>query len=203
MAAGFNVSFVGSQSSGPAWVPAAAHAHEGHSGWRIAQITGILPTWATFKPDVITLLLGTNDIGQNHSTTEVVADMDALLAATFAALPQTRVLVGTVLDMVNSVNPQWSGAVAAFNSALPAVVAKHAPGAMLVDLAGATRLCTPDADPLRRLCAECNGPATGCTPAGYYDRVHPTAAGYSMLAGVWAAALGPVLEGLAATAPSS
>lgn len=191
--AGFNVSTVGSLRAGPAWLPASANLHEGHSGWRIAQLTGILPTWAAFEPDVITLLAATNDVGTNHTLAQILADMESLLSATAAALPRAKVLVGTVLNMVNSLNPQWSTMVRAVNEALPALVAKY--GYVLVDLAGASGLCTPDASPLRRLCAECNSP-TMCNST-YYDRVHPTAAGYDLLAGVWAAALGPVLEALA------
>ena len=191
--AGFNVTFVGSLSGGPAWAPPSALRHEGHSGWRIAQLTAILPQWSLLVPDVVLVLLGTNDIGQNHTLAEVSADMATLLSATAAALPRARVFVGTVLNMVNSKSPQWTPAVAAFNAALPAIVAKY--GATLVDLAGATGMCTPDASPLQRLCSECNSASAGCVPPGaFYDRVHPTAAGYSLIAGVWAAALGHALQ---------
>lgn len=96
--------------------------------------------------------------------------------------------------MVNSIHPQWQPVVAAFNAQLPALAASF--GASIADLAAVTGLCTPDSSPLRRLCAECNGPASGCEPAGSYDRIHPTAAGYALVAGVWAGILGPLLQAM-------
>jgi lysophospholipase L1-like esterase len=194
-AAGFNVTMVGTQTSGPAWLPAAGQSHEGHPGWTIDQIKSILPTWAALKPDVILLMLGTNDIGQGHPIAQVVADMSALLTATAAALPASRLVVSTVLNMVNSNHTEWPPVVHAFNAQLPSLVAE-AKGT-LADVAGVTGLCTPDNGALQRLCAECNGPSSGCEPKGYYDRVHPTAAGYSLMAGAWAATLGPLLQALA------
>lgn len=193
-AAGFNVTFVGTQSSGPAWLPATGQHHEGHPGWRIDQILQILPTWAALKPDVILLLLGTNDIGQGHPLAEVASNLTTLLNATVAALPAARIVVGTVLNMVNSANPQWEATVTALNGQIPALAARF--GATVADLAAVSGLCNADTSPLRRLCAECNGPASGCEPPGSFDRIHPTAAGYDLLAGAWAGVLGPLLQGL-------
>jgi lysophospholipase L1-like esterase len=184
-AAGLNVTMVGTQKSGPSWLPATGSAHEGHPGWTIKQILNILPSWAALKPDIILLLLGTNDIGQGHPETEVATDMIALLNATVTALPASRIIISTVLNMVNSAHPEWPPVVSAFNAQLPSI-AQHF-GATIADLAGETGLCTPNTGPLKRMCSECNGPV--CQPAGSYDRVHPTAAGYSLMAGAWAAAL--------------
>lgn len=186
-ASGFNTTFVGTQTAGPAWLP--QRSHEGHPGWRIAQLTGIIGKWAPLQPDIVLVLLGTNDIGQNHTQYQLTADMTALLNATVQAIPNVRIIIGTVLNMVNSLNPQWQPAVQAYNAALPAIASNF--GASIADLNADTGLCTPETGPLQRMCAECNPPAC---PAGTYDRVHPTAAGYSLMAGVWAAALAPVLE---------
>ena len=59
-------------------------------------------------------------------------------------------------------------------------------------------MCFGPESPLRTLCAVCNGPCGGynpaeCPPAGY-SYCHPSAAGYEMMAGVWAAALLPTLR---------
>jgi lysophospholipase L1-like esterase len=190
-AAGFNVTMVGTQNSGPSWLPAGAHAHEGHPGWTINQIKTILPTWAALKPDFILIMLGTNDIGQEHPLSQVITDMTSLLSATVAALPESQLVVSTVLNMVNSNHSEWPPVIQAFNAQLPALTARF--NATLADLAVVTGLCTPNDSPLQRLCAECNGPVSGCLPIGSYDRVHPTAADYSMMAGAWAAALSPLL----------
>lgn len=45
-AAGFNVTFVGTQSSGPAWLPATGQHHEGHPGWR-SESGGEEANWCT------------------------------------------------------------------------------------------------------------------------------------------------------------
>lgn len=46
--------------------------HEGHGGWRIDEITSSLPTFLPLPstpsadPDIVLLMLGTNDMGQNY-----------------------------------------------------------------------------------------------------------------------------------------
>lgn len=186
-AAGFNTTMVGSYSNGPAWLPGYSRGHEGHPGITTRAITAILPTWAKTAPDIVLLTLGTNDLGQNRTLDEMTADMAALLSAATTALPRARMFLSTILKMTNSAHPEWAARVAAYNAALPALAAAS-PRTTLVDVAGATGLCNSDAGPLRRLCAECNSGSPPPCPPGY-DRVHPTAAGYALMGGVWAAAL--------------
>ena len=93
--------------------------------------------------------------------------------------------------MVNSDHPEWGPAVAAYNAALPALVAQW-PRAALIDLAP-TGLCPANGDPRQRLCSQCNPGAACVKNSSFYDRVHPTAAGYSVMAGVLA---GEVLKHL-------
>ena len=140
--------------------------------------------------------------------------------------------MGTVLNMVNSLNPGWSQAVVALNAALAPLVQDA--GGVLVDLHGLTGLCSPDEGDTQRMCSQCNPGAsickTGCVRAWVcgclcrslavpqppsfslladgcpnsdddvdavdcdvavqsYDRIHPTAAGYSLMAGAWASAI--------------
>ena len=100
-AAGSNISFVGSLRNGPAWAPPAATAHEGHPGWTTSQIIQILPTWVAYRPDVIVVHLGTNDVGQNHSLPRMLTDMTWLLGNISSALPAARVFLCTIIDMVS------------------------------------------------------------------------------------------------------
>ena len=183
-AAGLNATMVGSQRTGPSWAPPSATSHEGHPGWTTRQILGILPTWAATAPDVIIIHLGTNDVGQGHPLPDMLAAMGDLLGNITAALPAARTLVCTILRMVNSDHPEWVPAVAAYNAALAGVVAR-APRAALIDLAPAG-LCPANEDPRQRLCAQCNGGARPpcAANASFFDRVHPTAAGYNVMAGV-------------------
>ena len=197
-----SIQMVGTMSNGPAWLPASQRAHEGHAGWTISMIKGLQRKWTAAQPDVVLLLAGTNDIGQGHTEAAIVSDYAALLAALRATLPSARLLVATVLSFYDSTKPELPAAVAALNSALPALVAA-VNGTTLVDLNAETGLCRQASDPLApSLCAVCNGPCGGynpaaCPPQGY-GYCHPTGAGYSLVGGAWAAALLPVLHELAA-----
>jgi len=196
-AQGLAVELVGSQGPhGPAELPAAAKFHEGHPGITIRALRALLPTWAAFAPDVVLLMAGTNDINQNRSTDEMAADLAALLKDARAALPNATIVVQTLMQMVVAARPDFTGAVAAYNAALPAVT--DAAGARLLDSGRLSGLCTAEASPLRRLCSECSEAAGGrparCVAnASDYDRVHPTAAGYSLLGGLQAAFIGALL----------
>jgi len=206
-AQGVDVTMVGSQGPhGPAELPAAAKFHEGHPGITIRALHALLPTWAAFSPDVVLLMIGANDINRNRGLANMTADLAALLADTRAALPRAAVVVQTLMTMVVAAHPDFVDTVAAFNAALPAVAA--AAGALLLDSGRLSGLCTAEASPLQRLCSECNE-ASGGAPApcvantSNWARVHPTLAGYSLLAGYQAAFIGALLEERAAAAGGS
>ena len=62
-AEGHPLDFVGTQRNGTLSDP----DNEGHSGWRIDQIAGIADSvLASYRPNVITLEIGTNDLNQNY-----------------------------------------------------------------------------------------------------------------------------------------
>lgn len=195
---GFDITMVGSQGPhGPADLPTAAKYHEGHPGITIRALHALLPTWSAFEPDIVLLMLGANDINQDRSLANMTADLAALLKDTRAALPHATVIVQTLMRMVVAARPDFMDAVAAFNAALPAVTA--AGNALLLDSGTLSGLCTPEVSPLQRLCTECNEPSGGkpaacVVNASNYARVHPTLAGYSLLAGYQAAFIGAILE---------
>jgi len=195
------VQFVGTESNGPAWVPASQRAHEGHPGWTSKMIAGLRPKWVALAPDVVLLMSGTNDVGQRHANATAAADLGALLLSLRATLPSARILVTSILDFFDSQNPWLPASVAAYNAAIPALAA--AAGATFVDINAQTQMCRGPGDPLAfPLCAVCNGPCGGYNPAscpagGGYSFCHPTGAGYSLVGGAWAAALLPVLHELA------
>lgn len=59
--ANLDIQFVGSQTGGPNSLP--QRNHEGHSGWTIPQISSNIDGWLnTYKPDVVLLWIGGNDI---------------------------------------------------------------------------------------------------------------------------------------------
>ncbi len=194
---------VGTESEGPDWVPEAQRAHEGHPGWTISMIAGLRSKWQALRPDVVLLMAGTNDVGQGHSNASMATDYDALLAALRSDLPSARIFVTTILALPDSRNPGYADTINFFNKVtLPPVVAKY--GGDFVDINGATGMCFGPGDTRVNLCAVCNGPCGGynpqsCPPQGY-SYCHPTAAGYDLMAGVWANSLLPILADMASKA---
>ena len=166
--------FVGSQVAGPSTLPLLQRNHEGHPGWTVAQLTGIANTWVAFQPDIVLLHAGTNDANGVHSTAQYVADMTLLLNVTATRLPLARVFVATIIN--SYFKPANPGIIAAYNAALPAVVAAF-PNASLVDMAAQTGLCSPA--------------GVDCVST---DRTHPTMAGYPRMAAVWFGAIAPLFS---------
>jgi lysophospholipase L1-like esterase len=194
-----SVLMVGTQSQGPSWVPVEQRAHEGHPGWTSSMIKGLQSTWVALKPDVVLLMAGTNDVAQGHSNATMAADLDGLLGALRSSLPAAQIFVSSILWLPASDN-DYSFGIAYYNGVtVPALAAKY--GATFVDVTNATGMCFGPDSPLKDLCAVCNGPCGGynpnvCPPKGY-SYCHPTAAGYNLMAGVWANSLLPVLSDLA------
>ena len=73
---GFNISTMGTLTTGPPYVPAAWLKHEGHPGWQINTIDNILnQSLATspVPPDLVTIHLGTPTIPRLRATHTVVS----------------------------------------------------------------------------------------------------------------------------------
>ena len=196
-----SIAMVGTESTGPLWAPPEAKNHEGHPGWTIKELLSLRQKWVTLNPDIVLLMIGTNDIGQSHQNATVIADMQNLLAVLKSTLPNARLLVTSILNFYSSNNPYLAPSVDVYNAALPSLC--NAVGATFVDINKITGLCAPPNDPTRDpLCAVCNGPCGGynpqvCPPNGY-AWCHPSGAGYDLVGGAWASALLPILGEVAA-----
>ena len=119
--AGYNVSStMGTlRTAGPSYVPQQWLWHEGHDGWRIDQIDGVLNASfasAASPPDVITIHLGTNDCYQRATASTMNARLDSLLTHVHTA----TTFLASILDF-----PRNHACVEAFNAGLPAIVAAH------------------------------------------------------------------------------
>jgi lysophospholipase L1-like esterase len=91
-AAGMKVDFVGSQRNG-----SPDPDHEGHSGWQIAQLSRNASRWVkAYKPDVVLLMAGTNDINHETDLAHAPARLGLLIDRILAARPGVRVMVATV-----------------------------------------------------------------------------------------------------------
>ena len=85
--AGFKVDFVGNLSNNSA-AGLPDPNHEGHSGYRIDQIDAGFLGWinAVADPDVILLLIGTNDYGQGQDTAHATNRLDHLISRIAASV---------------------------------------------------------------------------------------------------------------------
>jgi len=168
--AGIDIDFVGSKRNGPESLP--DKEHEGYIGMWSDCITkntnekediNLKEKLDTFKPDILLVLFGYNDVGHGGSdnATRVPSNLGAIIDLAHAKLPATHVIIGTLTSTKES---DWQSEFVAINKELPGMVnRKKAEGkkAYLADHFAATTL-----DDLA-------------------DNVHPNAEGYAKIAKVW------------------
>lgn len=166
---GLAVDFVGDQVSGPA---DADRDHAGHDGWTIDQVRAGLRSWLPrFRPDVILLMVGTNDIWWGAAPDQAAPRLAALLDDVARRSPEAELVVAAIPPFADR---ELDGRAVAFNASLrTAVEERRAAGGRVrfVDAHGAL-----DAGDLA-------------------DGVHPTRPGYDKLADAWYAVLAPLLRG--------
>jgi lysophospholipase L1-like esterase len=175
VAAGQHVTFVGSLSNGPPTVDGATfpRSHEGHSGWRIEQIAGLVPTPSlSTPPHIVLLMAGTNDFLQNYSVSTAPQRLEALLDKLLAGAPNALIVVAQLTPLAGG-SAYGEAGVQSYNAALPGIVnARAAQGkhVVLVDQ------------------------HTGFPASELADGIHPNPAGYARMAGVWYGAIGSRLR---------
>ncbi|MEU6511446.1 MULTISPECIES: SGNH/GDSL hydrolase family protein [unclassified Streptomyces] len=134
-AEGHALDFVGSGRAGTMSDP----DNEGHSGWRIDQITGIADSvLARYRPNVVTLEIGTNDLNGNYQVPTAPDRLRALIDRITGDAPDATVLVGTVIVSTSGTEEANRPA---FNARLPGIVqAEQAAGkhVRLVDMSALT-----------------------------------------------------------------
>ncbi|MBB4691988.1 SGNH/GDSL hydrolase family protein [Paractinoplanes abujensis] len=126
--AGLDVDFVGSRRGGPA---GADRDNEGHPGRRIDQLAAHVDDWlATYRPDVVLLHAGTNDIAQHRDPAATAARLSALIDRIRAARPDAAVFVQQIVQAHHE--PDRSR-IAAYDALIPGVVAAKDSRVHLVD----------------------------------------------------------------------
>ncbi|TQJ92198.1 SGNH/GDSL hydrolase family protein [Streptomyces sp. SLBN-31] len=132
---GHTLDFVGSGRNGGMSDP----DNEGHSGWRIDQIAGIADSvLARYRPNVVTLEIGTNDLNGNYQIPTAPDRLRALIDQIVRDAPDATVLVGTVIVSTSGTEEANRPA---FNAKLPGIVqAEQAAGkhVRLVDMSALT-----------------------------------------------------------------
>jgi lysophospholipase L1-like esterase len=130
--------FVGTQRNGAMSDP----DNEGHSGWRIDQIAGITDSvLAQYRPNVVTLEIGTNDLNQNYQVPTATDRLHALIDQITADAPDATVLVGTLIVSTNSTEEPNRPA---FNKAVPGIVSAEQAAGKHVRLVDMSALTTAD-----------------------------------------------------------
>jgi lysophospholipase L1-like esterase len=173
VAAGQKVTFTGSLSNGPAMVSNVAFpkSNEGHSGWTISQIDGLVPSPAfTTVPNIVLLMAGTNDVYASSGQAQMPDRLGKLLDDIIKAAPNALLVVGKITPLSNT---SWTATIKTYNDAIPGLVQTRAAAGkhiLLVDL------------------------NTGFT-AGMLssDGVHPNKSGYDFMGDRWYAAISNVL----------
>jgi autotransporter-associated beta strand protein len=165
--AGFNVDYIGTQTSLPHVGLGVEINHEGHSGWKISDPTSglyenILGWFTTVgDPDVILLHIGTNDSGTLSTFTNAVDRLDALITRMAVAKPNARIIVTSLLKRSA---PNYTNITNLFNPYVPGKVAAQAAlGRRVTFLDMHAKLELSD----------------------MYDNLHPNNVGYGKMAAAW------------------
>ena len=191
--AGYNVDFIGTQSdSNNPGLP--ERDHQGMSGWRVDELIdgrsgepaeGNIETWLSEEedPDVILLLIGTNDFLQDllgwrtETVSGVLAEMDDLITKITTMRPHVKIIVSNLIP--TALQDDYGNTAEAtqvqFNNAIPGLVEQHvALGHQVswVDMHSAVPMNTTN----------------------FYDGVHPTATGYTKIADKWFPAITSVIS---------
>ena len=174
--AGFNVDYIGTLTNNPApslpdW------DHEGHPGWRIDEIDSNIGGWfdQLDDPEVILLLIGTNDYGQGYDTANATNRLEALIAKMATIRPFAKIIVANLLKRGEPYDTQIQ---TTFNPFVPGIVARQAAVGRQVYFTN-----------LRAALAL----------ADTFDNLHPNQTGYNKMATNWFAAITNVIGPLGTT----
>jgi len=169
--------FVGSLSNGPATVDGLPfpQQHEGHQGWVIMQIDDLVKTvLPTYRPHIITLMIGTNDIASGFDRPNAPARVAALVDKMSNMLPDSLIVVAQIVPTTGD-----NANVQSFNAGLRPLIESRAQAGkhvLLVDMYGEFT-----ANPRFRT-------------ELMYDGLHPSTAGYSVMANLWYRAISGALH---------
>ncbi|HEX6765050.1 MAG TPA: SGNH/GDSL hydrolase family protein [Polyangiaceae bacterium] len=164
-----HITYVGGSVNGPTMVDGVTfpRSHEGHSGWTISQIDGIVPSPALgVNPHIILLHIGTNDMrgGVNGASTRLGTLIDQIIMAQ----PNALLVVSNIVPY-----PAESTSVTTYNAAVPGVVQMRAQ-------AGKHILFVDQ--------------FMGFPTSELQDGIHPNTMGYARMARAWYAAISSYLH---------
>lgn len=134
--------------------------HEGHLNWRIDQLSQrIVPWLRTYKPDIVLLHIGTNDIVQNYDVRRAPARLSFLIDQIRAVRPSAHIFVASLIA-VKSSNPDSARRRNDFNAAVPGIARSKGSRVHFV-------------------------PQHLIGPQDLADAAHPSACGYAKMSYIW------------------
>jgi len=168
------LSFVGSREAGPTAL--AQKRHEGHSGWRVDELIagrvyarsyerGIRSWLPTYNPDIILLMIGTNDILQNYFIDQAPLRFQKLIDEIQRLTPRATILIASAIPTNND---HLNAEIEKYNSEIHSfVLSQRSQGASIywVDMYNEAKMSWRKGD--------------------FSDGVHPSALGYLKMADVW------------------
>lgn len=166
----YGVDFVGSEKNGP---PTLDPDHEGHPGKAISFIQQEIAGWLeTHNPQVILLMIGTNDILRPdvHDFPSAAERLSALIDSITQLSPATDVFVASVTPLND---PDANRRAVAFNTEIPPMVESYSQQGKQVYFVDMYRVISL---------------------ADLADGIHPNEAGYRKMSEVWYNAVTPILE---------
>jgi lysophospholipase L1-like esterase len=165
LADGHKITFTGSVSNGPNMVSNQPFPrdNEGHSGWRIDQITGLVPKPALDTiPHIVLLMIGTNDVYAASGQATMPDRLGTLLDKLTSAAPNALIVVAKITPLNNAGS---NATIKTYNDAIPGLVQTRA--------AAGKHIIVGDMN-------------TGFTSAMLSnDGVHPNKSGYDFMGDTW------------------
>ena len=137
--AGKNITFVGTQMNGPTTVENRTfpRRHEGRGGYTIAgggqgAIAGTVTDTAIsmYRPNIVLLMIGTNDINGNINVSTAPTRLGQLIDEIIADAPAALVVVATIIPIANDGTNQR---IPNYNAAIPGLVATRVAAGKHVD----------------------------------------------------------------------
>ncbi len=95
-----NITFVGTLTNGPDTVDGQKfpQAHEGHGGWKISQIAGVIDNAISkSNPNIVLLKIGTNDINGNDNVSNAPSRLESLINQITKDAPSALLVVSAII----------------------------------------------------------------------------------------------------------
>ncbi|MDR2749135.1 MAG: GDSL-type esterase/lipase family protein, partial [Clostridiales bacterium] len=164
--AGQGVEFVGRQTNGLNYI--GSHNNEGWSGATIQEHLDNLDYEMAYNPDIITLMIGTNDIHRNITPEKTAELLDTLITRIFEKFGSNKkkLYVAKITKRDDSGGNKYMPRIDTYNSLIEGLVAKHKSQGKNIAL------------------ADMYAPIESTIP-DMFDGLHPSLSGYSKMGDVW------------------